>query len=254
MQLTSDLRDHYWEKGWVVVEGVYPAARVREIATLATELAEADLAAYRVAAPAGVPTSYWADSSADGESAPRKLTSPFTKHRQLREFVLDAELRELLQAITVDPPVLLSDQILMKPPRFGSAKPYHQDNAYFLLEPADAAVTAWIALDDVDEENGCMRYIDGSHRSGLLPHDRIPGEEHNKVPPQEMIDLSRESLAPVRAGGVVLHHTVTLHTSHRNESERWRRGYATHWGVRSITSSGDIVERAYFQQPDYPQN
>tara|TARA_B100001123_G_scaffold341349_1_gene387042 strand:- start:30 stop:794 length:765 start_codon:yes stop_codon:yes gene_type:complete len=252
MQLPADLCDHYWEKGWVVVEGVFPAERVRAVAALATELAEADLAAYRVAAPSGVQTSYWADASAEGESAPRKLTSPFTKHPQLRELVLDPGLREMLQSITVDPPVLLSDQILMKPPRFGSAKPYHQDNAYFLLDPADAAVTAWIALDDVDEQNGCLRYIDGSHHEGLLPHHPIPGEEHNKVPPPDLIDLSKESLAPVGAGGVVLHHTVTLHTSHRNESDRWRRGYATHWGVRSIRSSGDIVERAYFQQPDYP--
>ena len=93
---------------------------------------------------------------------------------------------------------------------------------------------------------------DGSHREGLLAHDPLPGEEHNKVPPLELVDLSRESLAPVAAGGVVLHHPLTLHTSHRNESTRWRRGYATHWGKRSTSSLGDTIANAYFHQSDYP--
>ena len=108
----------------------------------------------------------------------------------------------------------------MKPPEFGSAKPYHQDNAYFLCQPADDVLTAWIALDDVDVDNGCLRYIDGSHRQGILP---------------------------LRRGGVVLHHCQTLHTSHKNQSDRWRRGYATHWGTADVSCESSILERPVFQ-------
>ena len=71
-----------------------------------------------------------------------------------------------------------------------------------------------------------------SHKGPILPHETLdPDEPYNLVPPPELIDLSKEALAIVNKGGVVFHHSQTLHTSHRNESDRWRRGYdATHWG------------------------
>ena len=126
---------------------------------------------------------------------------------------------------------------MMKPPRLGSAKPYHQDNFYFRCHPDDQVITAWIALDDVDAGNGCLRYIDGSHLGPILPHIRFLARRLIiRRPAPELIDLSKESLAPVRKGGVVFHHSKTLHTSHRNESDRWRRGYATHWATAKVTS------------------
>jgi ectoine hydroxylase-related dioxygenase (phytanoyl-CoA dioxygenase family) len=142
------------------------------------------------------------------------------------------------------------DQALLKPPRFGSAKPYHQDNYYFRCQPDDEVITAWIALDDVDEQNGCLRYIDGSHRGPILPHDQVPGEDHNYVPPTDLIDLSNESLAVARKGAVVFHHSRALHTSHRNESDRWRRGWATHWVTANVTSDTETLTRAYFRRPE----
>ena len=56
----------------------------------------------------------------------------------------------------------------------------------------------------------------------------------------------------VRIGGVVLHHSHTLHTSHVNRSRRWRRGYATHWAAADVTSESGFVEGAYFNRPGYP--
>ncbi len=49
-----------------------------------------------------------------------------------------------------------------KPAGLGKATPPHQDGYYFCLVP-NKAVTFWIALDVVDEENGCLRYVTGSH-------------------------------------------------------------------------------------------
>ncbi len=55
-------------------------------------------------------------------------------------------------------------------------------------------------------------------------------------------------------GGVVLHHSHTLHTSHVNRSQRWRRGYATHWAASDVTSESGFVEGAYFNRPGYPNS
>ena len=239
-----------------MVEGVFPAQRAAAIAKRANELGYAELAQLAAAGVTGEAELYRVDRSASGERAPRKLNSPFTRHQEFRDFVLGAELRALLEVVIGAPVELAVDQILMKPPEFGSAKPYHQDNAYFQCTPGDHVITAWIALDDVDEENGCLRYIDGSHRGPVLSHELIPGEPHNKVPPAAFIEnaiaAGRESVAPVGIGGVVLHHSHTLHTSHVNRSRRWRRGYATHWAAADVTSESGFVENAYFNRPDYP--
>ena len=45
-----------------------------------------------------------------------------------------------------------------------------QDNFYFGLTESDCVLTCWIALDDANAENGCMRYIDGSHSEGIVEH------------------------------------------------------------------------------------
>src|SRR5208337_4412923 len=47
--------------------------------------------------------------------------------------------------------------------------PWHQDNGYVAIEPA-TNVTIWAALDDVDERNGCVWVVPGSHAKGLLDH------------------------------------------------------------------------------------
>lgn len=234
---------HYWDQGWVVVEGVFTAKETEEIAAIVLEVSQ------RLAEASGDP--YLMDTGAGGVSAPRKIVSPFIHHPTFRAFTLDHRLHDAIQAILNAEPLLCGDQVFMKPPNFGTAKPYHQDNFYFLCTPADHVITAWIALDDVDEANGCLRYIDRSHRDGLLPHTEVPGEPYNLAPEPTLIDLSREALAPVRKGGVVFHHSETLHTSHRNTSDRWRRGYATHWVTADVTSRSTILDAAYFKRPDY---
>ena len=109
-------------------------------------------------------------------------------------------------------PLFHSDQLFFKPPRHGSPKAYHQDNAYFLMHPDDHVITAWIALDDVDEENGCLRYIDGSHLGPILPCSAVPGVPHDLTPDPSLFDIKKESLARVKKGGVVFHHSKAAST------------------------------------------
>ena len=67
----------------------------------------------------------------------------------------------------------------------------------------------------------------------------------------EKLDLSVVDQSPVRKGGVVFHHSKTLHTSHRNESRRWRRAYASHWVTSRVASETERVEKAHFNQPEF---
>ncbi len=245
MKFCQELYDHFWDRGWVAVENVFAAHEAERVAEVALAVSVSELDESE--------SSYHVDRSDDGQVAPRKIDTPFLKDPAFSQLVLDDRLTTLLTGfLDGKRPLLKADQILMKPPRFGSAKPYHQDNFYFRIHPADHCMTAWIALDDVDEANGCLRYIEGSHKEPLLPHEPLPGEPYNLVPKAELIDFTKEVLAPVGKGGVVFHHCRTLHTSYRNESDRWRRGYATHWVTEGVACEDDSLANAYFLRDDYP--
>ena len=60
-----------------------------------------------------------------------------------------------------------------KPAGSGKPTPPHQDSYYFMLTPPQA-ITFWIPLEEVDRENGCLRYVRGSHRKGMRPHGKNP--------------------------------------------------------------------------------
>jgi phytanoyl-CoA hydroxylase len=110
-----------------------------------------------------------------------------------------------------------------KPPTVGKPTPPHQDGYYFMLEPNEA-VTMWLALDDVDESNGCMRYIAGSHRTGMRPHGRT-GVLGFSQGISDYGDADRASEIPISAkpGDLLVHHSLTIHRADANPSSRHRR-------------------------------
>jgi phytanoyl-CoA hydroxylase len=109
-------------------------------------------------------------------------------------------------------------QYFNKPPGVGKPTPAHQDGFYFMLEPNEA-VTMWLAMDDVDEENGCVRYIRGSHLHGLRPH----GKTQTLGFSQGLLDFGsdderNEVAFPARPGDLLVHHALTIHRADGNRS------------------------------------
>ncbi|MDQ3174895.1 MAG: phytanoyl-CoA dioxygenase family protein, partial [Acidobacteriota bacterium] len=110
-----------------------------------------------------------------------------------------------------------------KPREVSRATPPHQDGYYFMLEPNEA-LTMWLALDEVDEDNGCVRYVSGSHLFGLRPHERTdtPGFSQG-IPDYGPEDELREVSIPARPGDLLIHHCLTIHRADVNKSNRTRR-------------------------------
>lgn len=113
---------------------------------------------------------------------------------------------------------MFRDALMMKPPHVGSEKPYHQDSAYWPIEPMDLC-SAWIALDDAMPENGCMRVLPGSHRHGLIEHKHLRDFQVD----ESQLDLSNEVAVPLHRGGVLLFHSLLLHATSDNLSDKPRR-------------------------------
>ena len=118
---------------------------------------------------------------------------------------------------------LLNDQMLCKPARYGSAKPYHQDSPYWPIAPMEL-LTMWIALDHATLENGCLRYLRGSHKNGPLEHDEKLG--HHRLPQgwQDLPNSPEEVAVPIPAGSAICHHSLVLHQTLPNTSWNRRRG------------------------------
>jgi len=93
---------------------------------------------------------------------------------------------------------------------------WHQDRG-MMLEDADNTriVTAWIAITDANENNGCLRVIPGSHKNPMLAHSPESGQLH--IAPSEF-DEGEAVAVPVPAGGAVLLHPNTIHGSLSNHS------------------------------------
>jgi ectoine hydroxylase-related dioxygenase (phytanoyl-CoA dioxygenase family) len=116
---------------------------------------------------------------------------------------------------------LYYSMMMMKPPGQGAPAPWHQDIAFFPHDRA-ALVAAQIYLDDSTLDNGCIRVVPGSHKLGLLNH--YDDGVFTGVVEGDTSDFDAQEVAlPMKAGGMLLWHSMTLHSSHPNTSPHPRR-------------------------------
>lgn len=127
------------------------------------------------------------------------------------------------------------DQIQYKPSGTGGVNMWHQDAPYWPIIKPETPVSAWIPLDDVDADNGCMSMVPGSHKWGneiaylnALKDFKAVGQGY--TPPKDAeINRFEVRLWPVKKGEVSFHHSMTWHGSHENKSGRPRRAIAIHY-------------------------
>tara|TARA_Y100001949_G_scaffold109280_1_gene92342 strand:+ start:77 stop:904 length:828 start_codon:yes stop_codon:yes gene_type:complete len=103
---------------------------------------------------------------------------------------------------------------------------FHQDAKYIGLEPHNW-VTAWIAVTDSNEENGCMRVWPGSHKENLKNHEQKFDENNLLTRGQTIENVPLEETDPVvlEAGQMSLHHPAVVHGSGLNKSNDRRIGF-----------------------------
>jgi hypothetical protein len=136
---------------------------------------------------------------------------------------------------------LWHDQVFVKPARDGAGVAWHQDYSYWTRTKPIAHITAWIGLDDADEDNGCVRYVPGSHRWPLMPREHLAGDMAKVL--NHLTDEQRAAFKPVpsvlKAGEASFHHPMTLHGSFKNRSGRPRRGVVINFIRDGVVSDTD---------------
>ena len=145
----------------------------------------------------------------------------------------DAFFGRLMQRLQVTAEAALGEgaspqnmQFFNKPPlsayrgsSCGSSRPTppHQDGYYFMLKPC-RALTVWLALEEVDESNGCISYVRASHQQGLREHQRTKTLGFS----QGITDFPRpdeeERMVKIKAqpGDLLIHDAMTIHLADKN--------------------------------------
>ena len=139
-----------------------------------------------------------------------------------------------------------ASNFFIKDPRSTSTVGWHQDAYYWPMAPHHS-VTVWLAFDDVDEVNGGMKLIPGSHRGGIINHKR--STETDSVLTLELADGSdfRADGAvqwKLQAGECSLHDDRAIHGSPANPSDRRRAGL-------TIRYSGTDVKNDMAVNPNF---
>jgi phytanoyl-CoA hydroxylase len=122
-------------------------------------------------------------------------------------------------------PERFQDMALLKPPRLGREKPWHQDHAYFDLPLGTRIVGVWIALDEATTKNGCMCLLPGGHREGPAAHFQ---RRDWQICDTEMLG-KRCVAVPLKPGGCLLFDGLMPHGTPHNYSPHRRRALQFHY-------------------------
>lgn len=134
------------------------------------------------------------------------------------------------------------DQLFWKPAKKGGVVAWHQDYSYWTRTKPVAHLTCWCGLDDATKENGCLQYIAGSHRWGLLPKPVIAGEIQgikDFLNEEQKKQFEHPQYAEVKAGEAIFHHSLTLHGSGENKSDKPRRAFVINVFADGVKSDSD---------------
>ncbi len=151
------------------------------------------------------------------------------------EYVTNPEVLDLVELLIGPNIVLWGSQVFCKPSSVGKGVPWHQDGHYWPISPL-ATCSVWIALDSANLENGCMRYIRGSHHlNKVLPHttshlgDVVLSEEVS-IKSKDTVHIKNNNL---ERGEFSLHDVYLIHGSNPNKSKERRAGFV----IRYMPSS-----------------
>ena len=125
------------------------------------------------------------------------------------------------------------DQVQCKPATSGGPTTWHPDWPLWpIITPADL-ITAWVPLQDVTVENGCMWMVPGSHKWGdqqayLGTGDAFEAVNRDRSQLPEGADLKAVPIE-VQRGECHLYHCLTWHGSRHNRTDQPRAAIAVHY-------------------------
>jgi phytanoyl-CoA hydroxylase len=225
---TAILRQ-FEEDGFTVVRGLFGYEEIDRVC--------AEFAALH-AAGRPVPGHFQPGPTADPLHRYPRVMQPHEISAVARQFLLDARLRVILEALFAEEVLAAQSMFYFKPPG-ARGQALHQDNFYLRVEPG-TCVAAWVACEEIDRENGGLEVVPGTHRMELFCPEESDAElsfaREYVAPPEGLVTVPVD-MGP---GDVLFFNGSLVHGSQPNRSgDRFRRSFIGHYVGRSAVRIGE---------------
>ncbi len=231
MPLTDNDRNFFIDNGFFVkrqiIDGEWIAQIQKETDQLHERMTEHT--------PQGVGIS-WEEYEDDRPKRIRQLMHGEVVSEGLNRLIESDEVLSCLEPIMGPNIALFHCKLLLKAANDGSIIPWHQDYAYWTRHNNEPKMmNCMMFIDDANAENGCIQFVPGSHKLGLLEHDRantsfgvfLPGFFQKR---ETAVTLD------MKAGDAVFFNSLVIHGSDANKSPHQRR---------AVTIAYDVTGNGY---------
>ncbi len=234
------IRQDFQRDGYIAVRPLFDAAKMAEI--------NRELDRFIADCVPRMPETQVFYEDKDDRATIKQMQNMADYDAYFRDLFESDIIRDIATAALDEPVRPVNLEFFNKPPGIGQATPPHQDGYYFHLD-APKAVTGWLALEDVDDENGCIHYVRGSHRDGdYRDHGRtgVLGFSQGITDFGKPDDRANTVAFPGTAGTFLMHDCRTVHWAGANRSAtRSRRALGFVYFARSARV--DTTARAAYQ-------
>ncbi|MFB5661078.1 phytanoyl-CoA dioxygenase family protein [Alteribacillus sp. HJP-4] len=216
LHLPQEKIDFYQTNGYVQIDNVLSDAETAELSMHLDEV-------MNVGSERSVQT-----SNSDGAyyKVLNQKVNTWRDHGGMARYVLSERLAGIADQLSGNKGIrLFHDHALWKMPNDSKETPWHQDYPYWPLTEA-GALSIWLTLDDVDEQNGCMKFLPGSHRikdlqavSLVDAHDIFTDAKGKG----KVLNKENAVSVPLKKGSCTFHDGLTFHYAHSNQTSNPRR-------------------------------
>lgn len=176
-----------------------------------------------------------------------QLNFTHTVFRFADEIARNPKILDIVETILGPDLLVWGSTFFLKEPRTESYVSWHQDLRYWGLDDPEGQVSVWLALGPVYRENGCMRFVPGSHKHPIVEHKDSFDDANFLTRGQEAdIDIDEDTVVhcELEPGQVSLHHGKLLHASAPNRSDERRVGFVINYvapHVKQVVASRDYA-------------
>ncbi len=189
------------------------------------------------------------------------ISTAHLKYGRVYDLLTDRRIVACVRDLLGENVIAWGSHFFCKMPHDGKRVSWHQDASYWPMSPSKTA-TVWLAVDDADRENACMRFIPGTHHFGHLTYKLTENDGSNVL--DQTVENAEEFGEPIdvelKAGEISIHSDLLLHGSEANDSDRRRCGLTLRdcaadvragmdWNQKGVVVSGCDASRHWANPP-----
>jgi non-haem Fe2+, alpha-ketoglutarate-dependent halogenase len=165
------------------------------------------------------------------------ISTAHAKYGRVYDLLTHPRIVAMVKDLLGDNVIAWGSHFFCKMPHDGKTVSWHQDASYWPLTPSKA-VTLWLAIDDADRGNACMKFIPGSHHYGHLTYTMSEDSESNVLDQtvQNAEGIGEPIYVELKAGEASIHSDLLLHGSEANPSDRRRCGLTLRYCAADVTA------------------